>query len=259
MQAAAELGVELETWARSRDALEAGLAAVAGASGRPVRPRIVTNLEMYREVAKISRQDPAASMLLGVTGNDQAAQRERLAQAVAVRESWHAAADAAYTEAVAWSRLEEPDVPMPFGLYSVIRAGGDLEEALADPELRWQTAEQLNLNGYFEWVHDEDGQREVHVPSRAETTEGRQEIGEELARIATQLGVAPPGEPLSSDGRASERPHVSAADQERMAAVTQRVASSRPALMPPDVRPLRPEERSSTSPGRSTPGPGVPF
>lgn len=257
-QVATELGVDLEAWAAGRDAIEVGLATVTGVATPELSPHVVTDLDLYRAARTLSREDPGAALTLGVEGNDPSARRDRLAQAVAVRESWHAYADAEYTEAVAWSRVDQPDVPQPFGLGAVIRAEGDLEQALRDPEVRWQMAERLNLNGAFDWVHDEDGQREVYTPSRADTPEGRQEIGDELAQIANHLGVAAPGEPPSA-AKASEEPHMSAALQERMSEAAQRVASPRPALMPPDVRPLRPEERSSTGPGRAAPGPGVPF
>jgi hypothetical protein len=116
-QAEAELGVEVETWTRSRDAIEAGLDVVAGVTDREPRQRVATDLGLYRDAKALSREDPSSALMLGVTGNDQVAQRERLAKAIAVRESWHAAADAAYTKAATYSAMpEEPDVPQPFGL-----------------------------------------------------------------------------------------------------------------------------------------------
>lgn len=254
-QVATELGVELATWTRSRDELEVGLAAVVGVSQAATLPRVATDVALYREGKALSREDPGAALTLGVTGNDHDAQRERLAQAVAVRESWHAAADAAYTGAAGLRTQEEPDVPQPFGLYAVIRAEGDLEQALRDPEVRWQTAERLNLNGHLTWVHDEDGQREEWSPDRSETLEGRREIDDELAQIARQVGVAAPTVPPS----AADRPKPSAAEQERLAAARERVVAARPALRPPGLPPARPEERTTTSPGLSAPGPGIPF
>lgn len=250
-QAATELGVDLATWTTGRDALEAGLASVAGVSDGTTLPRVATDMGLYREAKSLSREDPGAALMLGVTGNDHDAQRERLAQAIAVRESWHAAADAACTGAAALRTQDEPDVPQPFGLYAVIRAEGDLEQALRDPDVRWQTAERLNLNGHLTWVHDEDGQREEWNPDRSDTPEGRRGIGDEIARIARQVGVAAPTEPPPASAAAE---HLTSAN-----VVQERVAASRPALLPPGMRPLRPEERATTSPGLSAPGPGIPF
>lgn len=246
-QVAAELGVDLDAWATGRDAIERGLSEVAGVTATELSPHVVTDLDLYRAARALDREDPGAALMLGVEGNHPAARRDRLAQAVAVDESWHAAADAAYTQAVG---LEEPYVPQPFGLGAVIRAEGDLEQALRDPEVHWQMAERLNLNGSFDWIHDEDGQREVYTPSRAETPEGRREIGEELARIARQVGVAGPPEPPPASG-AAQNPSPSGPPKGP--------PGGRPALMPPDVRPARPEERSTWSPGPGLNGPGVPF
>lgn len=230
-EAAASLGVDVETWAQCRDALEAGMARALGET-EPERPaRIATDPSHYVESVALEHQGPAAALMLGVAGNDPQARRDRMAKATAVAEAWAAA----------------PTMKsQPFGLYSVLRAGGDLERALADPEVATQTADLLGLSGSFGWVHDEDGQREVHTPSRAETPEGRHQIGKELARISRQVGVAAPPEPPS--------PALAGVGDAR---VQERLATRRPALVPPAVGSGRPEERATWSPGPSAPGPGV--
>jgi hypothetical protein len=110
--------------------------------------------------------------------------------------------------------------------------------------VRWQTTDRLGLTGHMIWVEDEvfDGQRQEWQPDISDTPEGRREIGDELARIAHEVGVAAPTEPAKT-----------------AAAAHPTQLNARPALMPPGMRPLRPEERATTSPGLSAPGPGIPF
>lgn len=264
-QAATVLGVETDVWTRSRDAIEDGLVRVATSSGgaatvnapterhapteprelsTSTTPRVPTDLSQYRDARMLEVQHgPGAALALGVAGNDPGARRQRLAQAVAVRESWHAAADAAYS-AAHW--MQEPDVPQPFGLGAVIRAEGDLERALADPEVRTQSAERLGLTGHMDWVEDEvfDGWLEQWQPDVSDTAEGRRMIGAELVRIAHEVGVQAPSAPASSES-ATQQP----AQRDR-----------RPALMPPpSMSPTRAQEQAITSPDLFAPGSGVPF
>lgn len=206
--------------------------------------RVPTDLSQYRD-AEVREQQlgMAAALTLGVPGHDPAARRQRLAEAVAVRESWNATADAAYA-AAHWTA--EPDVPQPFGLGAVIRAEGDIEQALGDAEVRWQIADRLELTGHMTWVQDEvfDGHREEWQPDISDTPEGRREIDDTLARIAHEVGVSTvPPAPAESTATAADQP-------------TQ--LDVRPALVPPNVSPPRPEQMAP-SPGLSAPGPGIPF
>lgn len=236
---AAELRREQHEIEQQYGLLEEG-ADPAAILTRPAR--VPTDLSQYRDARILEEQHgPGAALALGVAGNHPAARRQRLAQAVAVRESWHAAADAAYAAAT-WPN--EPDVPQPFGLGAVIRAEGDLERALADPESRTQSAERLGLTGHMDWVDDEifDGQREQWQPDVSDTAEGRRTIGAELVRIAHQVGVQAPSEAASS---------ASATEPARR--------DRRPALMPPSMSPPRAQERATNSPDLLAPTSGIPF
>lgn len=80
----------------------------------------------------------------------------------------------------------------------------------------------------------EAGDRRLDALSVAEAQEARREQAILISELQHR------GEPL-------EEP------EERMSGT-----SPRPGLMPSDVRPLRPEERSTRATGRSVSGPGVP-
>lgn len=209
---------------------------------------MTSNQEWYREARSLERDGMAAVLTLGVSGNDPAARGKRMTRASAVDAGWSAAIDRAYEDARITGSLHDPWVAKPLGLDIVIRARGDLEKALQDPEVRAAVAVDLDLHGYTYEINNEDGWREEYQPDRSHTPEGRAEIDRRLDEIARELGVKPPP-PLPA-----ERPAAPERDLER--------SEQRPrmALRPPDTttRP-RPTDHAMGAPGRDTMSPGAPF
>lgn len=246
-QAAAALGVEVSTWAACRDAIETGLATELGLIDQEPPERVLTSPSLYPDLMARSGGDPAAQIMLGVTGNETVDQRERMAMGIAIRESWAAADDAAYANHAGHTdAYSEPGKQMPFGLRSLIRAGGNLEHALADPDVRQEVADRLDLSSQLIWIADEDGEREGWTPDLTRTPDGQRQIAGELDRIARSVGVESPTEravPVSASATSSAQP---APDE------------SRPPLLPPGLSARRrPEERDLDAPGQATGAPGL--
>lgn len=141
------------------------------------------------------RLPPEKALLLGVSDLADVDERLRVAKLIAAE---HAAIeDAAYARA---HFMREPDVPLPFGLQSVIEAGGDLEKATSNPNLLAEAKSYFGLTSYEHFIRDEDGDRWEWEPevenanelAQAEVTAIRADLGLDRAGASPSTVVVEP-------------------------------------------------------------------
>lgn len=107
----------------------------------------------YRHYLSLDRPD---SLRLGISGDDEPANAERLALAQRLLEEHGRIEDAAYASAH-WS--QEPDIAKPFGLELIIKHRGDVLTAVKDAEIRNEVRDHLGYRPGSHFISDEDGQR----------------------------------------------------------------------------------------------------
>jgi hypothetical protein len=123
---------------------------------------------------------------------------ERLRVAKLIAAEHAAIEDAAYAQA---HFMREPYVPRPFGLQSVIEAGGDLEKATSNPNLLAEAKSYFGLAACERFIRDEDGERWEWEPeaenanelAQAEVAAIRADLGLDRAAVSPSTAVVEPG------------------------------------------------------------------